>query len=232
MAITKTVNALRSATVKRRVLNRDKLEADIVAEAVRVFAESGYEGASIATVADNAGLSKQNLMYYFPTKQALYQRVLDDVLDEWLERMDTPGRSGAGAARHAARLHPGQAALLARAAVGSRVYAMEVISGAPLFGEQIRNRVVPLLRKDIEVFERWIAEGRIAPVNATHLLFAIWAMTQSYADFATQMALVLNRKQLTRKDFDDAEKLIVDMVLCAVAIPSPALPKEDRHAAI
>ena len=74
--------------IKRRVLNRDKLEAEIAAEAVRVFAECGYEGTSIATVAENAGLSKQNLMYYFPTKQALYQRVLDDVLDDWLERME------------------------------------------------------------------------------------------------------------------------------------------------
>ena len=44
---------------------------------------------------------------------------------------------------------------------------------AAMYGEQIRERVVPLVRKDIEVFERWIAEGRIAPVNATHLLFAI-----------------------------------------------------------
>ena len=60
-----------------------------MAEAVRVFAECGYEGASVATIASNAGLSKQNLMYYFPTKQALYQRVLDGVLDDWLERMDT-----------------------------------------------------------------------------------------------------------------------------------------------
>ena len=230
MAITKTVNAIRTATVKRRVLNRDKLEADIVAEAVRVFAESGYEGASIATVADNAGLSKQNLMYYFPTKQALYQRVLDDVLDEWLERMDTladPAQEPSDMLRayiqaklRFSREHPW----------ASRVYAMEVISGAPLFGEQIRERVVPLVRKDIEVFERWIGEGRIAPVNATHLLFAIWAMTQSYADFAAQMALVLNRKQLTRKDFDDAEKLIVDMVLCAVAIAPAA--KGDAHAGI
>jgi TetR/AcrR family transcriptional regulator len=230
MAITKTVNAIRTATVKRRVLNRDKLEADIVAEAVKVFAESGYEGASIATVADNAGLSKQNLMYYFPTKQALYQRVLDDVLDEWLERMDTladPAQEPSDMLRayiqaklRFSREHPW----------ASRVYAMEVISGAPLFGEQIRERVVPLLRKDIEVFERWIGEGRIAPVNATHLLFAIWAMTQSYADFATQMALVLNRKQLTRKDFDDAEKMIVDMVLSAVAIP--AVAREDSHAGI
>jgi TetR/AcrR family transcriptional regulator len=206
-------------TVKRRIINRDKLEADIVAEAVKVFAESGYEGASIATVADNAGLSKQNLMYYFPTKQALYQRVLDDVLDEWLERMDKLAnpdqephdmlRAYIQAKLRFSREHPW----------GSRVYAMEVISGAQMFGEQIRERVVPLVRKDIEVFERWIAEGRIAPVNATHLLFAIWAMTQSYADFSTQMALVLNRKQLTKKDFDDAEKMIVDMVLCAVAIP-------------
>ena len=78
---------------------------------------------------------------------------------------------------------------------------------------------MPLLRKDIEVFERWIDEGRIGPVNATHLLFAIWAMTQSYADFSTQMALVLNRKQLSKKDFDDGEAMITNMVLAAVALP-------------
>lgn len=206
--------------IKRRVLNRDKLEADIVTEAVRVFAECGYEGASIATVADNAGLSKQNLMYYFPTKQALYQRVLDDVLDEWLDRMDNLAdpeqdprdvlRAYIQAKLRFSREQPW----------ASRVYAMEVIGGAQLYGEQIQNRVVPLLRKDIEVFERWIGEGKIAPINATHLLFAIWAMTQSYADFSAQMALVLNRKQLTRKDFDDAEKMITDMVLSAVAIPA------------
>ena len=97
---------------------------------------------------------------------------------------------------------------------------MEVISGAQLYGAQIQSRVVPLLRKDIEVFEKWISAGKIAPINATHLLFAIWAMTQSYADFSTQMALVLNRKQLTKKDFDDAETVIVDMVLAAIRVPA------------
>jgi TetR/AcrR family transcriptional regulator len=209
--------------VKRRVINRDKLEADIVTEAVRVFAECGYEGASIATVADNAGLSKQNLMYYFPTKQALYERVLDGVLDEWLARMDTLAdpeqdprdvlRAYVQAKLRFSREQPW----------ASRVYAMEVISGAQLYGDQIQKRVVPLLRKDIEVFERWIGEGKIAPINATHLLFAIWAMTQSYADFSTQMALVLNRKQLSKKDFDDAELMITNMVLSAVALPAAGM---------
>jgi TetR/AcrR family transcriptional regulator len=176
----------------RRLASRSKIEATIVAEAVHVFAECGYEGASIAAVAENAGLSKQNLMYYYPTKQALYQRVLDGVLDDWLERMASladPSRD------------PG-----------------DVLCGAQLYGEQIKKRVVPLVRKDIEVFERWIAEGRIARVNATHLLFAIWAMTQSYADFAAQMRLVLDREQLTQQDFDDAENLIASMVLRAVGL--------------
>jgi TetR/AcrR family transcriptional regulator len=44
-------------------------------------------------------------------------------------------------------------------------------------------------------------------------------MTPSYADFSTQMALVLNRKQLSKKDFDDAELMIANMVLSAVALP-------------
>jgi TetR/AcrR family transcriptional regulator len=92
-----------------------------------------------------------------------------------------------------------------------------VIGGAKMYGEQIRDRVVPLLRQDIAVFERWIADGKIAAVNATHLLFAVWAMTQSYADFAAQMALVLGRSELTGQDFEEAERVITAMVLSLVA---------------
>jgi TetR/AcrR family transcriptional regulator len=208
-----TVNAIRTATVKRRLLNRDKVEASILLEAVRLFAECGFEGTSIATVAERAGLSKQNLMYYFPTKQALYQRVLDKVLDDWLERMASladPRKAPADVLRGYVRA---KLRFSREQPLASRVYAMEVIGGAKLYGEQIRRRVIPLLRADIAVFERWIAEGKIAPVNATHLLFAVWAMTQSYADFSAQMALVLDRAELTEQDFQEGEQLITAMVL-------------------
>ncbi|WP_295990800.1 TetR/AcrR family transcriptional regulator [Rugamonas sp.] len=209
------------AKISRRVLNRDKLEADIAAVAVRVFAECGYEGTSIADVAERAGLSKQNLMYYYPSKQALYQRVLDEVLDEWLARMESLADATQEPADMLRAYVQAKLRFSREQPWASRVYAMEVISGAQLYGAQIQSRVVPLLRKDIEVFEQWIAAGKVAPINATHLLFAIWAMTQSYADFSTQMVLVLNRKQLTKKDFDDAEKVIVNMVLAAIQVPQP-----------
>jgi TetR/AcrR family transcriptional regulator len=57
-------------------------------------------------------------------------------------------------------------------------------------------------------------------VDATHLLFAIWAMTQSYADFAPQMALVLGRDALLGTDFEHAEELITHMVTSAIATPA------------
>lgn len=198
--------------------HRDKLEAAILQQAVRVFAESGYEGASIAAIAEQAGLSKQNLLYYFPTKQALYKRVLDEVLDQWLERMHDLA-DDSRSPQEALRSYVEAKLRFSREQPwGSRVYAMEVIGGAPMYAQEIKKKIVPLLRQDIEIFEKWMAQGKIAPVNATHLLFAIWAMTQSYADFATQMALVLNRKQLNRADYADAEKLIVDMVLASIQV--------------
>lgn len=200
----------------KRIQHREEVEGAILREAVRLFAERGFEGTPIQEVAERAGLSKQNLMYYFPTKQALYERVLDDVLDDWLARMASladPDRDPADVlcAYVAAKLRFSREQPLA-----SRVYAMEVIGGAKLYGAQIRERVVPLLRQDIAVFERWIADGRIAPVDATHLLFAVWAMTQSYADFAAQMSLVLGRTELTGQDFEDAERVITAMVLSLV----------------
>jgi TetR/AcrR family transcriptional regulator len=210
---------LQPTSSTRRGVKRDRVENAILAEAVRLFAEHGYAGTAIADVAERAGLSKQNLMYYFPTKQALYTRVLDDVLDDWLARMACladPTREPQDVLRAyvAAKLEFSREQPLA-----SRVYAIEVIGGAKIYGEQIRRRVVPLLRADIAVFERWIADGKIAPVNATHLLFAVWAMTQSYADFAAQMQLVLDQPQLGQPDFQEAERLITGMVLAAVGLP-------------
>jgi TetR/AcrR family transcriptional regulator len=217
---------LAGATPPGRRQHREEVEGAILREAVRLFAERGFEGTAIADVAERAGLSKQNLMYYFPTKQGLYKRVLDDVLDAWLERMAPladPDQDPASVLRAyvAAKL-----AFSREQPLASRVYAMEVIGGAKLYGEQIRQRVVPLLRQDIAVFERWIAEGRIAPVNATHLLFAVWAMTQSYADFSAQMTLVLDRSELGKQDFDDAAQLITGMVLAALGLKEKKKGKE------
>ncbi|WP_028222343.1 TetR/AcrR family transcriptional regulator [Paraburkholderia oxyphila] len=206
----------------RRVASRDSVEEEILLSAEKIFAQCGYEGASLAKIGEDAGFSKQNLLYYFPSKQALYERVLDNVLDAWLDSMRSL----------AARDDPLDAIrdyIVAKLRFsrerpwGSRVYGLEVITGAKFYRNQIQRKLVPYLQMEIAVFERWIQAGAIAPTNSTHLLFAIWAMTQSYADFRVQMELAMDIDDLNSRDFEAAENLIIEMVLASVL---PKAPKD------
>ncbi len=200
---------------------RERLEQEILEAAKRLFATRGFGGVSLDHIAREVGTAKQNLLYYFSSKEALYRRVLHGVLDVWLSYMaaithhaDDPEmalrKHIAGKLRFS-RDHP----------YDSRVYANEVISGAPLFAQEIRDRVVPALQADIAVFNRWAELGICRPVDAAHLMVVLWASTQAYADFASQICLVLGKPELEDADFAAAEALLVDMVLRAVLASVP-----------
>ncbi|MDN3922004.1 TetR/AcrR family transcriptional regulator [Roseateles violae] len=191
---------------------RLRKEATILAEAERQFAQYGFEGASLENIAAAAGLSRHNLLYYYPSKEALYRKVLDGVLAEWLARMAgiVRGTDPEGALREyiAAKLRFSR-----ERPAGSQVFAREVMAGAPRFRDAIREQVLPALNADVKTFERWAREKRIARLDFRHLMFTIWASTQAYADLGPQFAILLGKPELEPADFEAAQTLITELVL-------------------
>ncbi|MBI4951160.1 MAG: TetR/AcrR family transcriptional regulator [Myxococcales bacterium] len=61
------------------------VRTQILAAALRAFAAKGYEATSLADVASAVAVRKQSLLYYFPSKEALRQAVLDALLARWNE---------------------------------------------------------------------------------------------------------------------------------------------------
>jgi TetR/AcrR family transcriptional regulator len=206
-----TANAARpprAARVRKERLILDEAEAQ--------FARYGYEGASLENIAAALGLSRHHLLYYFPSKELLYRRVLDDVMTQWLAGMgelavgDDPE---SGLRRYiAAKLRSSR-----ERPDGSAVFTQEVIAGAPRYADAITARVAPMLAADVRVFERWAREGRIARLDFRHLMFVIWAVTQAYADLAPQFALLLGKPALDSADFSAARAVIERLVLRGVA---------------
>ncbi len=192
--------------------SRLKKEQAILNEAETQFAQFGFEGASLESIAAAIGLSRHNLLYYFPNKEALYLRVLDDVLNQWLAGMEemSHGDDPHEALRRYIRAKLRSSLERPNAA---KVFAKEVIAGAPRYAGVIAERVGPVLRNDVRTFERWAREGRIAKVNFTHLMFIIWSVTQAYADQQAQFALLLGKPALTERDYDKAEELLCHLVL-------------------
>lgn len=73
----KTTSAKPPRFQKRGNVKRE----DVLREGRRLFAEKGYEGLTMGELAERAGLRKATLFHYFPSKESLYARVLEELLE-------------------------------------------------------------------------------------------------------------------------------------------------------
>ena len=196
----------------RKGLIRQANEARILGAGERVFARAGFNGATMAAIADEAGLPKANLHYYFGSKLDLYRAVLARTLHDWLVPLDglTPDADPREALAHYIRA---KMAMSAQRPDASRVFANELLHGAAVVGELMRTELRNTVRKKAAVIDGWIAAQRMAPVDSTHLFFTIWAATQTYADFDQQVRAVLGRDELTAHDHERATEHVVGLIL-------------------
>jgi TetR/AcrR family transcriptional regulator len=177
--------ALKNATRIQRKNRRTILDA-----ALDVFSAHGFRGATIDQIAMRAGLSKPNLLYYFPSKEAIYTAVLEDTLALWLEPLAALDPDGDPIAE-IARYIEAKLAMSRTRPEASRLFANEVLHGAPAIGDFLKGPLKALVDEKAAVLDGWIKTGRLAPVDPRHLIMMIWAVTQHYADFDAQVRAVL-----------------------------------------
>jgi len=202
---------------------RQENEAMILRAAEHVFARAGFAGATMAEIAVRAGVPKSNLHYYFRTKQALYRAVLAHTLQLWLSeteaiRAELPPQVALEAYIRA------KMRLSASHPDASRVFANELLHGAPEIGEVLRHALRELVAHKAAVIRQWIANGQMASVDPQHLFFTIWAATQTYADFESQICAVLGVSQLGRHDFELATEHLVTLLLRGCGLGPVAAP--------
>ncbi|MBE1291591.1 MAG: TetR family transcriptional regulator [Rhodobacteraceae bacterium] len=193
-------------------MRRQEAEALILSAAEKVFAEAGFGGATMQLIADVAGLPKANLHYYFPTKELLYRQVVQNIFQIWLQAADIFDQAegpeeGIGAYIDA------KMEISRRHADGSKVWASEVMHGAPVIQDYLETTLTEWTNGRIEVIERWIAEGRMAPIDPRHLLYMLWATTQHYADFGHQIDTLNGGTPLDDKQWEAAKSNIKSIIL-------------------
>ena len=201
----------------KRVVN----EARILAAAEEIFAEAGYAAASMAAIAERAGLPKANLHYYFGTKEQLYRRLLDTIADGWQETMDLFTADSDPA--EAFRLYIADKIEFSRRRPrASKIFANEILHGAPHFLVPTQGRVRERFERHCAVIDGWVRDGKIKPVDSHHLFFVLWASTQHYADFDVQVGALLGKKGLGAEDYRAATDLITRMVLATLGLETGA----------
>jgi TetR/AcrR family transcriptional regulator len=199
--------------MKTRIQLRN--EERILDAAQEVFATYGYQGATIDEVAHRAGISKPNLHYYFKRKRDLYLAVLRRTLEIWLVPLRELDRTG-DPAEEIGNYIAHKVQLSRRFPAASRVFANEIVQGAPFLKGYLQTDLRKVVERKAAVIQHWIDEGKLAPIDPYHLIFLIWAATQHYADFMPQIKAVMNVSRLNQGHFRKVEQSLSRIILHGV----------------
>jgi len=194
-----------------QTINKEK----IISAATRVFARHGYRGSTVDKIAGKARMSKSNLLYYYGSKHALYIAVLRKIYDIWLEPLreldveqdpETELSSYIDRKIEHSRLYP----------LASKIWATEIISGAPVLKSVLETDLRETVRKKSKVLRTWMKQGKIAKFDPQHFLFMIWTITQHYADFSTQIESVTGKSLNDDAFYRQTKKNIKQIVMHGV----------------
>lgn len=185
----------------------------ILSAALNTFSQFGIHGTRLEQVAELAGVSKTNLLYYYPSKEALYIAVMRQILAIWLAPLKAFREDLAPlvAIREYIRLKLEVSRDYPQA---SRLFCLEMLQGAPLLMNELTGDLKALVEAKSAIIAAWVNAGKLAPVDPHHLIFMIWATTQHYADFATQVEAVtgatLQDEAFFQRTVENVQRMIIE----------------------
>lgn len=197
--------------------HREETKRRIHEAAERVFADFGYTGASLSKIASEADLPKSNIVYYFETKENLYRVVVDDIFNVWMSAADTIRADSDPKIALGAYIDT-KLELSRSRPYGSKVWANEIIQRAPIVQDYLENELRAWTDDRISVINQWIEAGKLRPISARHLLYAIWATTQHYADFGHQIKTLNDNAPFSDAQWQDTKEAVKNILLNGVLV--------------
>ncbi len=187
-------------------------QALILAAAEEEFVLQSYRGATMQGIADRAGLPKANIHYYFKNKKNLYKVVLRDIIQEWNDGLVTMTVDSdpktviekfVRTKLHQAFAHPNR----------HKLFAVEVIGGAPHLHDFMSTTMRAWALDKAEVMKIWHQQGKIGIADPLQLLILVWATTQRYAEFETEIVGLMEKSAYDEQDEARAADFLVPFIL-------------------
>lgn len=186
-------------TLETHVSTRDQ----ILDEALRCFAERGYDGTSLNDIAAGVGIRRPSLLHHFPSKDSLYGNVFERLLSDWLERLEESIASPVTGWDKAELVLRSGLALFAETPDYVRIMRREALDGGEHLGMDLSTVLKPLFDAAVVYFEEQMNNGTFRRHDPRHLLITGYGAILTYFSDAPFIDELLEDKAMTEKNINE-----------------------------
>ena len=128
-----------------RSANSKPRKDEILDHATRLFAERGYEGTSMADLAERVGMRKASLFYHFASKDVLYAAVLDRLIGAVAQEMTTAVTAEGSFTERLDTLSDAITNVLGAQPFAARLIIREAMDWGPVIRDTLATRILAVL---------------------------------------------------------------------------------------
>jgi AcrR family transcriptional regulator len=135
--------------------------ARILVNARREFAERGFDGARLADIAREAGLSHPTLLYHYNSKADLYRAVIESAVLDWAAETEAAVSGALEGFDQVVSIIDAGFAFFATHGDFARILRREALEGGERLDAAITDWLRPFLHRAVDFLEREMEAGRL-----------------------------------------------------------------------
>jgi TetR/AcrR family transcriptional regulator len=188
----------------------------ILDEALRCFAERGYEGTSLNDIAAGVGIRRPSLLHHFPSKEALYGDVFERLLSEWLERLESAIATPAFGWDKAELVLRAGLDLFADTPDYVRIMRREALDGGVHLGIDLSGVLRPLFDGAAAYLDAQMDAGVFHRHDSRHLLITGYGAILSYFSDAPFIDGLFDDNAMTRANVERHREHVISFFKAAL----------------